>query len=103
MTRPDVLYVKLKTDSPFTVSRSRIDSMANYFQQDATFVTHFALARLSDEIAQGKFQHATDVPIASSFLSPEQVGQLRLHAQKKLGTSEVKWDGNSDLYTLLER
>jgi hypothetical protein len=101
MTRPDALYVKLKMDSPFTVSRARIDSMADFFQQDATFVTHFALARLSDEIAQGKLSRATDIPIASAFLSPEQVGQLRQHAQQKLGNSEVKWDANPALESLL--
>ena len=40
-TKSDVLYVKFKQDSVFTVSRKRVESIANFFQQDATFVTHF--------------------------------------------------------------
>ena len=82
MGRPEVLYVKLKEDSPFTVSRDRINSMADYFQQDATFVTHFALARLSAEIAQGKINQATDVALATHFLTPQQVGKLRQDVQR---------------------
>lgn len=62
-TKSDVLYVKFKQDSVFTVSRKRVDAMAKYFQQDATFVTHFALARLADEIQNGKYAKAGDVPI----------------------------------------
>ncbi len=103
MSRPDVLYVKLKPDSPFTVSRSSIDSVAEFFQQDVTFVTHFALARLRDEIASGKIQFATDIPIASSFLTPEQVGKMRQHAHNKLNESSLDWDQNPSLDALLER
>ena len=63
VAKSDVLYVKFKQDSVFTVSRKRVDAMAKYFQQDATFVTHFALARLADEIKSGKYAKAGDVPI----------------------------------------
>lgn len=62
-SKPDVLYVKFKPDSVFTVSRDRVEAMARHFQQDATFVTHFALARLADDIASGKYQKALDVPL----------------------------------------
>jgi 2'-5' RNA ligase len=103
MSRADVLYVKLKTDSPLTVSRARIDDMAAYFQQDATFVTHFALARLRDEIASGRLSQATEIPIASSFLSPQQVGHLQQYADEKYGTPEVKWNANPALDELLGR
>ena len=61
--KADVLYVKFKQDSVFTVSRKRVEAMAKYFQQDATFVTHFALARLADEIKSGKYTNAGNVPV----------------------------------------
>ncbi len=63
VAKSDVLYVKFKQDSIFTVSRKRVDAMAKYFQQDATFVTHFALARLAEEIKSGRYAKASDVPI----------------------------------------
>ncbi len=61
--KADVLYVKFKPDSVFTVSRERLDAMARHFQQDATFVTHFALARLADDIQAGRYSKASDIPL----------------------------------------
>lgn len=63
VAKADVLYVKFKQDSVFTVSRERVDTMARYFQQDATFVTHFALARLAEDIQNGKYARASDIPV----------------------------------------
>jgi hypothetical protein len=63
MANKDVLYTKLKTDSPFTVSRERVRFLENYFQQDATFVTHFALARLFEEVTNGNLASNLDIPI----------------------------------------
>ncbi len=63
--KPDVLYVKFKQDSVFTVSRKRVESMANYFQQDATFVTHFALARLAEDVESGRYSKPSDVPVGT--------------------------------------
>ena len=103
MGRPDVLYVKLKEDSPFTVSRAQINSMADYFQQDATFVTHFALARLRAEIAQGKITQATDIPVATRFLAPAQIGKLRQHVHDAHGTPELTWEANPALDSLLSQ
>lgn len=63
IAKADVLYVKFKQDSVFTVSRERVESMARYFQQDATFVTHFALARLAEDIQSGKYSKTSDIPV----------------------------------------
>lgn len=62
VAKPDVLYVKFKQDSVFTVSRKRVESIAKYFQQDATFVTHFALARLAEDIQSGRYSEPSDIP-----------------------------------------
>lgn len=61
--KSDVLYVKFKLDSVFTVSRKRVESIAKYFQQDATFVTHFALARLAEDIQNGRYSKPSDIPV----------------------------------------
>ncbi|MFM9971237.1 MAG: hypothetical protein ACKVQK_22820 [Burkholderiales bacterium] len=63
--KSDVLYVKFKRDSVFTVSRKRVDSIANFFQQDATFVTHFALARLAEDIECGRYSKPSDIPVGT--------------------------------------
>jgi hypothetical protein len=51
--KPDVLYVKFKTDSVLTISRQRFDVLTDHFGQDATFVAHYALARLYEEVQKG--------------------------------------------------
>ena len=53
-----VLYVKFKPDSVLTVSRKRFDTLTHHFGQDATFVTHFALARLYEDVKQGQLNSA---------------------------------------------
>jgi hypothetical protein len=52
--KPDVLYVKFKPDSVLTVSRQRFDVLTQHFGQDATFVAHYALARLYEDVQQGR-------------------------------------------------
>jgi hypothetical protein len=54
----NVLYVKFKPDSVLTVSRQRFDTLTQHFGQDATFVTHFALARLYEDVQRGQLNTA---------------------------------------------
>jgi hypothetical protein len=86
--KPDVLYVKFKEDSVFTVSRDRVDLMAKYFQQDSTFVTHFALARLYEDIKSGKYANSSDIPIAPRWLSPEETDAVRKDVQQRFGAPQ---------------
>lgn len=98
--KSDVLYVKFKEDSVFTVSRERVDAMAQHFQQDATFVTHFALARLFEDIKNGKYATAADIPVAESWLSAEASDAVRLDVKQRFGTpaeSQFKLDPALDL------
>ncbi len=62
-SKPDVLYVNFKPDSVLTVSRDRFETLTQHFGQDATFITHFALARLYADVQSGKLSNAKDVPI----------------------------------------
>lgn len=62
-SRSDALYVKFKPNSPFTVNREAVDFMAQHFAQDTTFVTHFALARLRDDIQAGLLNTANTLPV----------------------------------------
>lgn len=78
--KTDVLYVKFKQDSVFTVSRERVESMAKYFQQDATFVTHFALARLAEDIQNGKYNKASEIPVGDRAPTPAEWEQLATKA-----------------------
>lgn len=74
--KSDVLYVKFKQDSVFTVSRRRVDSIAKFFQQDATFVTHFALARLAEDIESGRYSRPSDIPVGARAPTPVEWAKL---------------------------
>lgn len=100
-TRTDALYVKLKENSIFTVNRERVDSIANYLQQDITFVTHFALARLYDDITSGKLKSPSDIPLAADWLTTEEVDAVRADVKARFGTPQIKWDPNPMLDSLL--
>lgn len=89
-----VLYVKLKPDSVFTVSRERIDEIAQYFQQDTTFVTHFALARLYDDIKNGKYKTPSSIPLAESWLNTEEVALVKTQQAARLGKRKFKSSGS---------
>jgi len=88
----NALFVKLKTNSRLTVDRKVVDDMAKYFGQDTTFVTHFALARLRDEIVAGRLASAADVvaPIAEAWPTPEEMSVNRQVADKHLARG-VEW------------
>ncbi len=68
----DVLYVKFKPDSVLTISRTRFDMLTEHFGQDATFVTHFALSRLYEDVQMGRLNSAKQLPptIAEGTRSP---------------------------------
>lgn len=89
-----VLYVKLKPDSVFTVSRERIDEIAQYFQQDTTFVTHFALARLYEDIKNGKYMAPSSIPLAESWLNTEEVSLVKTQQAPRLGKRKFKSGGS---------
>lgn len=74
--KSDVLYVKFKQDSVFTVSRKRVESIANFFGQDATFVTHFALARLAEDIEGGRYSKPSDIPVGTRAPTSAEWDQL---------------------------
>ncbi len=78
--KSDVLYVKFKPDSVFTVSRKRVESIAKYFQQDATFVTHFALARLAEDIQSGRYSKPSDIPVGDRAPTPGEWDKLAARA-----------------------
>lgn len=101
-SKSDVLYVKFKEDSVFTVSRDRVDLMAKYFQQDSTFVTHFALARLYEDIMNGKYGNSSDIPIAERWLNGAETDAVRQSVQQRFG-APVNMDVTLDpaLETLL--
>ncbi|WP_371434648.1 hypothetical protein [Polaromonas sp.] len=88
----DALYVKYKSNSAMTVDRSTVEFMAKHFDQDTTFVTHFALARLRDEIQKGLLDLATAIPpVSKRWLTPEEVLQVRRQV-KELVPGRVTWD-----------
>ena len=82
--KTDVLYVKFKPDSVMTVSRSRFDVLTAHFGQDATFVTHFALSRLYDDVQRGALNSAMDIPIGDRAPTHEEWGLLRERSNKAL-------------------
>lgn len=84
-SKSDVLYVKFKEDSVFTVSRDRVDFMAKYFQQDSSFVTHFALARLYEDIISGKYGNSPDIPFAERWLNDAETDTVRQAVQQRFG------------------
>ena len=83
--KPDVLYLKFKEDSVFTVNRERLDWMEKYFQQNAIFVTHFALARLYEDINSGKYANSSDILIAQRWLSHEETDAVGKDVQQRFG------------------
>lgn len=87
-TKSDVLYVKFKQDSVFTVSRERVEAMAQYFQQDATFVTHFALARLAADIQNGKYQQPSDIPVGDRAPSSSEWDKLTARSVAAANTAK---------------
>ena len=89
-----VLYVKFKPDSVFTVSRERVDEMAQHFQQDATFVTHFALARLYDDIQNGKYEEPGSIPLAERWLTTQEVADVRAEQTARLGNRKFQSGGS---------
>ncbi len=70
--KPDVLYVNFKPDGVLTVSRERFETLTSHFGQDATFVTHFALARLYADVQSGQLSSAKNLPVNI----PEAAGPL---------------------------
>ena len=101
----NTLYVKLKSNSPFTVNREAVDSMAEHFDQDTTFVTHFALARLRDDIQAGRLDTATAVPVlAQAWLTPAETDQVREAVERSGLTKNVVWQEKSPEFAgLLEK
>jgi beta-galactosidase GanA len=89
-----VLYVKFKPDSVFTVSRERVDEIAQHFQQDATFVTHFALARLYDDIQNGKYKEPSSIPLAERWLTTKEVADVKAQQTARLGKRKFKSSGS---------
>ena len=95
--KTDALFVKFKANSAFTVSRDVVSHMAEHFNQDATFVTHFALARLRDDIAAGRFNEASAVPvIAERWLSTAQTDSVRQEADRQIKLAGHEWGASSD-------
>ena len=95
--RADALYVKLKTNSAFTVNREAVDAMTRHFDQDTTFVTHFALARLRDDIQSGRLNTATAVPVdvAGEWLSAAETEKARAHVERRFQPSGLAWKPDS--------
>ena len=88
-TQSGVLYVKFKPDSVFTVSKERVDEIARHFQQDATFVTHFALARLYDDIQNGKYQEPSSIPLAERWLNIHEVAAVKAEQAPRIGKRKL--------------
>ncbi|MBC7379435.1 MAG: hypothetical protein H7346_18610 [Burkholderiaceae bacterium] len=94
--RTDALYVKLKTNSLFTVNRETVDFMAEHLAQDTTFVTHFALARLRDDILSGRLASSKDVSVvASEWISTDEVDAVRDYVERKFKPAGLTWTANS--------
>lgn len=93
-TQSGVLYVKFKPDSVFTVSKERVDEIARHFQQDATFVTHFALARLYDDIQNGKYQEPSSIPLAERWLNIHEVAAVKAEQAPRIGKRKFKSNGS---------
>lgn len=88
----DALYVKYKSNGTMTVDRPTVELMARHFDQDTTFVTHFALARLRDDIQRGLLNLATDIPpVSTRWLTDEEMLQVRQQV-KDLVPGRVTWD-----------
>ncbi|RYX90902.1 MAG: hypothetical protein EOO28_27955 [Comamonadaceae bacterium] len=92
----DALYVKLKTNSLFTVNREIVDFMAQHFDQDTTFVTHFALARLRDDILSGRLENAADIPVlARDWIDAGATDAIRKQVESRMGAVGVNWKSDN--------
>lgn len=81
----NVLYVKLKTNSMLTVDRTALEELVQHFGMDATFVAHYALARLRDEVKLGRLESAADVlvpPLATHFPTPAEMAVIQQGVDK---------------------
>jgi hypothetical protein len=53
------------------------------------------------KLAVGRLESKKEIPIASKFITPQQLGELQKHADKVYGTPELVWDANPALERLL--
>lgn len=103
LAKGNVLYVKFKPDSVLTVSRERFDVLTQHFGQDATFVAHYALARLFEDVQQGRLNTPSSltshIPIGSrppteqewNMLAEKSKAAMKGRKFKPTQTLEAAW------------